>query len=128
MPIHWQADLQRRWPVIIVADRYDTVQWLNVMRQVLEHPTARAPFRLLIDARYCAVPHSTCIERVIGDWESRRYRLSDARIAAVVESEEALEAARLAEMSVEDRQLTLEFRGFADWDEAERWLAGRGDV
>ena len=122
MPIHWREDLKRRWAVIVYADPYTVAEWERAMTEILAHPIATLPLRLLVDRRYCQAPAGDFVRHITGYVRRHQDRFDAASVAIVTSDLAGHGVARMAELLVgEDVKCAL--RAFRDFDEAERWLA-----
>ena len=90
------------------------------MTEILAHPIAKWPLRLLVDRRYCQAPVGDFVRQITG-YVGRHQDRFDAASVAIVTSDLAGHA-RIAELLIgEDVKCAL--REFRDWDDAEQWLA-----
>ncbi len=100
MAIYWREDVKQRWAVVVYADPVTATEWEGAMEEILKHPIARPPFRLLSD----------------------RDQFVGARFAVVGTDSAAFGMARMSEILSSDRGAPFEVRAFRKYEEAEAWL------
>lgn len=122
MTIHWREDLKRRWAVMVYTDPYTVADWQKTMSEILAHPIASRPLRVLVDRRHCRAPAAQFIQQISDFMRRHHDRFRGGSVAIVASDAAGYGVARMTELLLEAEKMPCAVRAFRDWAEAEVWL------
>jgi hypothetical protein len=122
MAIFWREDLKGRWPVVVSSDPYTGAQWDKAIREVLAHPLAKWPLRMLFDRRDSSAVAVDFVLRIVDFIDTKSARFAEAKLAVLVNQATAPRLTKMFSTCSACSGTPAHVRVFHQLDEAEGWL------
>ena len=126
MPFGIAADPDRRFVIFRATDPYSIQEWRSANLELFQDDAYRATRALLVDRREASPPETVFVGEMLAFLAEHPGDLPH-RVAIVVRDDAAaFGMARMTELKSEATPVSIITRVFRVYDQAGRWLSGRG--